>query len=98
MKKRDATFGGRSLDGHMFGQRGDPLEKKEQKNGAEEGGLRPKGRIADLYRSGWSLVDIAVFLDRSVREGEEARRRHGIPPKPEHLPAAAANLRRETEL
>lgn len=98
MKKRDATFGGRSLDGHMFGQRGDPLENKEQKNGAEEGGLRPKGRIADLYRSGWSLVDIAVFLDRSVREVVEALRQHGIPPKPEHLQEAEAHLSREREL
>jgi len=67
-------------------------------NGGGEGGVRPEGRIADLYRSGWSLVDIAASMDRSIREVLEVLRQNGILPKPEHLQEAEAHLNREREL
>ena len=71
---------------------------KNRKTGQEEGTPPERAASPDLYRSGWSLVDIAVFLDRSVREVVEALRQHGIPPKPEHLQEAEAHLSREGEL
>ncbi|WP_106344573.1 hypothetical protein [Planifilum fimeticola] len=76
-----------------------PLDHKEKERmGGGKGDIRPEGRIADLYRSGWSLVDIAASLDRSIREVVEVLRQNGIPPKPEHLQEAEAHLYREREL
>lgn len=72
--------------------------KEKGTMGGGKGGVRTGGRIADLYRSGWSLVDIAASLDRSIREVVEVLRQNGIPPKPEHLQEAEAHLNREREL
>lgn len=60
--------------------------------------MHPADRIVDLYRSGWTLVEIASSMDRSVREVIEVLRAKGISLKPEHLQEAEAHLNRERDL
>src|SRR5690606_11077843 len=82
---RDCGVNG--LDHHDIGTKG---------RGAD--GVHPADRIVDLYRSGWTLVEIASSMDRSVREVIEVLRAKGISLKPEHLQEAEAHLNRERDL